>query len=148
MSAPKGHKMWGNPIKPKSYEPNEFWSEACKYFKWCDKTPWLKNEAIKSGDRAGEIVQIPTQRPYSIEGLCIYLDIHYQTFLNYESKVGYETYFDICSHIRKIIDNQHFEGGMVGAFNANIVTRKLGLADKQEVDNKNPQTVIINKKYD
>ena len=35
------------------------------------------------------------------------------------------------------IETQQFEGACVGAFNANIIARKLGLADKQEVDHTN-----------
>jgi hypothetical protein len=59
------------------------------------------------------------------------LNIDTQTFYNYASgKKEYETYFDICTRIRNIIDSQHFEGGMAGTFNAGIVTRKLGLAEK------------------
>lgn len=147
-AAPIGHVKWGNPVKPKLYEPQDFWDKCCEYFEWVDDNPWMKNEAIKSGERVGEIIQIPTQRPYSIEGLCNYLDMSVQTFDRYSKEVDYETYWGVSLRVREIIDNQHFEGGMVGAFNANIVTRKLGLADKQEVNNKNPQTVIINKKYD
>ena len=35
------------------------------------------------------------------------------------------------------IETQQFEGACVGAFNANIIARKLGLADTQEVDDTN-----------
>lgn len=75
---------------------------------------------------------MPCERPYSIGGLCVFANISQVTFLNYSTKEGYETYFTICSHIKDIIDKQHFEGGMIGAYNANIVTRKLGL--KENID--------------
>ena len=132
MPAPKGHEMWGNPIKPKTYTPEEFWDKAVEYFEWCKANPWLKHEAIKSGQNCGELVQVPCERPYSIGGLCVFANISQVTFLNYSTKEGYETYFTICSHIKDIIDKQHFEGGMIGAYNANIVTRKLGL--KENID--------------
>ena len=132
MAAPKGHEMWGNPIKPKTYKPEELWDKAIEYFEWCKDNPWLKHEAIKNGQNCGELVKIPCERPYSIGAFCIHANISAQTFFNYADAKGYETYFDVCSRIKEIIDKQHFEGGMVGAYNANIVTRKLGL--KEQID--------------
>lgn len=41
---------------------------------------------------------------------------------------------EVLSRIERVIETQQFEGACVGAFNANIIARKLGLADKQEVD--------------
>jgi len=134
MPAPHGHPRWGNPLNPKKYNPKSLWAAAERYFAWCDENPWIIKEAIKGGTSAGEIVDVPTQRPYSVEALCRFLNISIQTFENYSKREGYETFFEVCSHIRAVIDNQYFEGGMVGVFNANIVTRKLGLADKKELE--------------
>lgn len=127
MPAPKGHEMWGNPIKPKSYTPEELWNKAVEYFEWCKENPWMKIDFKgKDADR----VEIPCERPYSIEGLCVFLNISAKTFGNYSKSEGYETYFQICAHIKNIIDAQHFEGGATGAFNASIVSMKLGLQQK------------------
>ena len=151
MAAPKGHPLWGNPLKPKKYTPEELWDGACNYFEWCDNNPIISIEQSKAPQRLDssmmktmkpamikaflkQTVEMPLARAYSIERLCIHLDIHRMTFDNYSKLEGYETYFDICTRIREIIDSQHFEGGMAGIFNAGIVTRKLGLAEKKEVD--------------
>ncbi len=151
MPAPKGHTKWGNPLKPKKYTPNTLWKKACEYFEWCDNNPVMVVEQTRMPQKLNanmisklkpaqvkafmkQTIELPHQRAYSIEGLCIHLNMAYQTFLNYESKKGYETYFEVCLRIRNIIDNQHFEGGMAGTFNANIVTRKLGLTEKQDVN--------------
>jgi hypothetical protein len=158
MPAPKGHKMWGNPCKPKSYSPEELWTNACLYFEWVDANPWMMIEQSKQPQKLptnydkklhgsiknflNQIVKLPHARPYTIEGLCIYLNISAKTFRNYSDVAGYETYFPICSHIKTVIDNQQFDGGMVGAFNANIVTRKLGLADKQELTGKDGKDLV------
>ena len=66
-----------------------------------------------------------------------FVNITSQTFYNYTKEAGYETYFDICARIKDIIDGQHFEGGMTGAFDAGIVARKLGLPEKQNIDQRN-----------
>lgn len=129
MPAPKGHPLWGNPLKPKKYTPEQLWEGACGYFEKNSEKKWKKQDFIRGGESAGMKVELETENPYSIEGLCIYIDISKQTFYNYESCED-KTYFDVCARIRDIINRQHFEGGMVGAFNANIVTRKLGLEEK------------------
>jgi hypothetical protein len=139
MPAPKGHPLWGNPLKPKKLTPEELWEGAVNYFQWCNDNPWIKKDWV--GKDAMEVDR-EVQRPYSISGLCIFLNISDDTFQNYCKVEGYETYFGICAHIKKTIDTQHFEGGMVGAFNANIVTRKLGLAEKQEIETNGNQPQI------
>lgn len=154
--APKGHPLWGNPLNPKKYTPEELWEKALDYFKWADENPWVMIEQSKMPQRISEkmalgmkpsmvksflkqTVELPHQRPYSIEALCLHINISRETFDNYSKEKGYETYFDICRAIRDIIDRQHLEGGMVGAFNANIVTRKLGLQEKIQ----STQNIII-----
>lgn len=133
MAAPEGNEFWrlADWGKPKAYQPEDLWIKACEYFDWCVKNPWHKNEAVKGGDSAGMIIKVPTARPFTLEGLCIQAGIVTQTFRNYEKN---EAYFDITTRIREIIYNQKFEGAAVGAFNANIIARDLGLADKKEVN--------------
>lgn len=143
MAAPKGNTYWqfrnkhGRDFK---YTPDALWDEAVKYFEWISGKVWNKKEAIKSGEMAGTLIDIPTQTPMSIESFCLFADIDHQTFRNYESGEGYEAFFGITTRIRKIIESNQFEGATVGAYNPNIIARKLGLSDKQEI----AQNVVIN----
>ena len=134
--APLGHPLWGNPVKPKYYSPDELWLAACEYFEWAKQDPIIKKDFIKSGDYAGQKVDIELDRPFSLEALCIHINISFQTFLNYERDQK-QTYFDVITRIREIINVNNFDGGMVGIFNQNIVIRKLGLTEKIENENKN-----------
>ncbi len=43
----------------------------------------------------------------------------------------YPAFFEVITRADQIIDQHQFEGASVGAFNANIIARKLGLADKK-----------------
>jgi hypothetical protein len=131
MSAPEGNEFWklADWGKPKAFTPEELWEKACEYFTWCNENPWNKNEAIKSGDYAGTIIKIPTERPYTLQALCIFSGIVTQTFYNYAQT---EAYLDITTRIREIIYSQKFEGAAVGAFNASIIARDLGLTDKTD----------------
>jgi hypothetical protein len=132
MPAPLGNQFWklADWGKPKAYQPDDLWEKACDYFEWCESNPWNKNEAIKGGDAAGTIMQIPTERPFTIHAFCIFAGIVTKTFWNYEQD---EAYLPICTRIREIIYSQKFEGAVVGAFNANIIARDLGLSDKSEL---------------
>lgn len=106
---------------------------ACEYFQWCDDNPWQKNEALKGGEMAGEIIQVPTQRPYTLQGLCHYLDCNTDYFTNF-SKDCSDDFSRVITHMKEIIYRQKFEGASVGAFNANIIARDLGLAEKSTLE--------------
>lgn len=147
MSAPEGNQFWKARAasgREKIFSsPEELWRAACEYFQWCDDNPWHKNEAVKGGDLAGKIIKVPTERPYTITGLSVFLDIDQETFNNYSTKEGYEDFFGICTRIREVIYTQKFEGAAVGAFNANIIARDLGLKEKQDVAVSTPQGISV-----
>jgi len=46
----------------------------------------------------------------------------------------HKDFLDIITHIETIIYTQKFEGAAAGHYNANIIARDLGLADKKELD--------------
>lgn len=146
MSAPKGNKYWefrGKHGRDFRYTPELLWVEAVKYFEWISQNVWNKKEAIKSGELAGTLVDIPTSTPMSIESFCLFADIDRQTFLNYESnKEPYLDFFEVTTRIRGIIESNQFEGATVGAYNPNIIARKLGLADKTETTIKQEQPLF------
>jgi hypothetical protein len=138
----KGNHLWqfrekhGRDLTYQS--PEEMWERIAGFFQWCDSHPWFKNELLKSpikkkkenGDEDITLyAQIPTARPYTLTGLCIYLGITLVTWKEYCKRDDF-TY--ITTHAEKIIETQQFEGAAVGAFNANIIARKQGLSDKSE----------------
>lgn len=142
MAAEPGNKYWqfrnkhGRNFK---YTPEELWDEAVKYFDWMSERTWIKKEAVKGRDGA-EIVDLPTSTPFSLETFCLFADIDHKTFANYESdEATYKDFFPIASRIRKIIESQQFEGATVGAYNSSIVARKLGLADKKDMEVSNKE---------
>ncbi len=105
-----------------------------EYFEHVDANPWHKNEAIKGGDAAGTIVPIPTQQPYTLKGLCNFLDIGYNTWISYKEN---KQFTEVIQRIEDFVYNQKFVDATVGAFNANIIARDLGLVDKKDVTSDN-----------
>lgn len=114
------------------YTPDGLWEEAVKYFEWISEKVWNKKEAIKSGELAGTLIDIPTSTPMSIEGFCLFADLGRTTFNDYEKDS--DTDFPlVVAKIKSVIESHQFEGATVGVFNSSIIARKLGLADKTDV---------------
>jgi hypothetical protein len=137
-------KRRGRELKIKT--PAEFLEKAYEYFKWCDENPWSKKEAIKGGDFAGTIISIPTQRPYTIEGMCVYIGINRKTFTELYSTR--KEFIPVTTHAREVIEANQLEGAIVGVYNPNIIARKLGLADKKEISADNTITWIETSTYE
>ena len=109
--------------------PEILWEAAKEYFIATSSRKWKKKDWV--GKDAYE-VERETDTPYTISGLCIFLDIDQQTFKNYGSDERYKDFFGIVSRIREIIYTQKFEGAAVGAYNAMIISRDLHLRDSME----------------
>lgn len=136
MGAPKKNQFWKLRAKhgrDKLFaSPELLWTAAQEYFLWCDNNPWKKKEAIKSGERTGDIIDIPAARPYSLSGLCLYIGVS-DTFWWQFKSAGHTEFAEVISAVEQVIETQQFEGAVVGVFNANIIARKLGLVDRQDV---------------
>jgi hypothetical protein len=151
MAAPKENSFWKVRLKSgrdKIFSsPQHLWDAAIQYFQWCDNNPWYRKEAVKGGDLAGKLISVPTQRPYTLSGLCLYLDVTRETFDNYGKEESYKDFFDIVTRIRETIYTQKFEGAAVGAYNANIIIRDLGLREKTELSTDPDRPVFGNIDY-
>lgn len=140
MAAPKGNQFWKLRSKhgrDKLFAtPELMWEAACEYFQWCDDNPWQKIETTVRGDKV-DVKTIPTERPYTMHGLCLYLDCNTQYFSQFKRNLpeGEKDFSLVITRIEETIYRQKFEGAAVGAFNANIIARDLGLVDRQGVDN-------------
>jgi hypothetical protein len=146
MAAPKGNKFWKNRSehgRDKIFStPEMLWEAACEYFEWCDENPWLEQDWVgKDGDQ----VEKRHPRPFTLTGLCVYLDCGEETLRRYGKDDSYKDFWGIYTRVEQIIRTQKFEGAATGFFNANIIARDLGLTDKTDITtggDKLPQTVI------
>lgn len=135
MAAPKGNEYYK--IRTKHgrdmiFESPDYLAEkANEYFEWCIDNP-LKEQLTFHAQ--GVITQTDSNkmRPFTLEGLCNFIDISVEGFKNYEKK---EDFLGVTTRIRQIIDTQQFEGAAAGFLNPNIIARKLGLSDKRDLTN-------------
>jgi hypothetical protein len=136
MAATKGNQFWKMRSKhgrDKLFESPELLMEsATNYFQWCDDNPWITIETTSSS-KDEVIKEKPTQRPYSRGGWYHFVGCS-DTWLKNFKKTASEDFLRVIEEIENCIDTQQWEGAAVGAFNANIIARTLGLADSQKID--------------
>lgn len=120
--------------REKLFKTPELLLEAAQeYFQWCDHNPWI---SIKEGTtpKGGTSEKKYSQRPYTLSGLCHYLNCSESYFRKFEdNNQDSDDFITVIEDIKTIIETQQFEGAIVGAFNANIISRKLGLSDKKDI---------------
>lgn len=137
MAAPKGNKFWEQRSKhgrDKLFDnPKLLWKAAVKYFQWCDDNPWYKVEYKGTPLKR---VKIPTERPYTLEGFCSYVWASKNWWLEFKA-ADHKGFLETTTRIDEVIYQHKFEGAAVGAFNASIIARDLGLVDK-----KDPELVV------
>lgn len=133
MVAPIGNSFWKQRLshgrKPIFATPDDLWSAACEYFEWVEENP-LRETKLFSYE--GEIIEgeIPKMRAMTIQALCFFIGISRQGWSEYKAK---QDFSEIVEEIEAVIFSQKFEGASGGFLNASIISRELGLADKQDI---------------
>ena len=142
MAAPEENQFWKLRTKHgrgKLFEsPEVLWTEACKYFEFCDSEPLI--EIDFKGKDATE-VKIPKMRAYTWTGLELFLNL--DSLRWYKTSDSHKDFLQVITRIDKVIYTQKFVGSAAGFLNPNIIARDLGLTDKQDINTNTPQPVII-----
>lgn len=139
----KGREMWRQAL-PKLGRPYDFptgpdllaaWVD---YFKYNDTNPVYKVDAIRSGDRVGELVYVPIKRPYSETGFCAFhgkgINFIRQLELNIIGKDddNSKELSLVLTWARNLCYADKIDGATAGVYNPIIVARDLGLKEKTE----------------
>lgn len=121
--------------------PEELWEAACEYFEWCEQNPLIEVDFV--GKDATQVHK-PKMRPFTMQGLCLYLDCNTHYFYDFEKALKGKDdelsrdFSYIITRIKETIYNQKFTGAASGFLNANIISRDLGLADKNQQELSGP----------
>lgn len=147
MAAPKGNQFWKARSKhgrDKKIASAELLKEACEeYFQWVEDNP-LQEERLFAYQGVVTKENAYKMRAMTIDGLCIFLDIESHTWRNWRED---KDFLPVIDWAEKIIRNQKFTGAAADLLNANIISRDLGLADKQEIEQTGVPQVIVTKNY-
>ena len=90
MPAPKGNKFWmlrsSHGLKPMFDSPEQLWSACVEYFEWVQANPLFEAKAFAYKGEV-TVAQLPSRmRAMTIEGLCVFLDIHKSTWIDYRNR--------------------------------------------------------------
>lgn len=127
--------------KQKVESAEDLWSIFMDYIKHSDSQPVVEPKLFngKDGLRDGNLNKI---RPYTLNGLCNHIGMSPYTWDLWkkqekekliELKETTSMFLDVLLQIESIIYDQQYQGAAVDIFNTAIVSRKLGLADKQDI---------------
>lgn len=109
--------------------PEQLLEAAANYFQYANDHPREQEVLIKT--KEGAVYEIERKpRIFSWRGFAVYLGISQTTLNNYRNNPDFE---EAIERIRDIIDNEKYEGAAVGTYNATIIARDLGLAEKTEL---------------
>lgn len=121
-------------------EPELLWEAACEYFQWQVDNPLISVEYL--GKNAVE-KNVPKMRAFTIVGLCSFLDCSSSWFRvfkwNLENDKVKDTperiaaFLDTINRIEDVLYRQKFEGAAAGLLNQVIISRDLGLTEKQDI---------------
>lgn len=140
MSAPFGNDFWTMREKHGRdrvvESPEKLWAAAKLYFKHVDDNPEM--ELDFRGKDATEVL-LPKKQPYTMHDLCLFLGVNTEYFRQFKSSIEGRTdekskdFSRVIRDIEDTVYSQKFKGAASGFFNANIIARDLGLADKSEI---------------
>lgn len=103
-------------------------------------------------DKKGKPIVVNKPKPYTIEGLCVHLNIDRRTLLNYQKQKGYEEYFHIIKRAKLKINAELIEGTMTGKYKEGIsifnLKNNFGYTDKQEVEHSGETSTTVNFKIE
>lgn len=132
----------GRPRKFKT--PEDLYNKFQKYKEWANLNPWNKIEAIKSGDRAGELIYLPTQRPLTEWGFAVFCEMSRRGLIEYSTR---KRFSHIYARIKDEMSEQRISGGMAGVYESRLVARIDGIKepkDSFDEDGSNPLPIKIN----
>lgn len=132
MAAKKGNEYWKLRSKhgrDKAHTPESLLEAAYEYFKSVQDNPIKVEKLFGTGLKD----TINLARPFTYDAFTLFANISDETYRAYQKD---NDFIGVTKEIDRIIYSNKFEGASSGIFNANIIARDLGLADKQEIENK------------
>ena len=108
---------------------------------------FLKPDMIRSGERAGEQINLKINKPLTIISFCHFVGIDCQTYYNHvngEYKDVRPELFDVFIHIHEAIKDEQITGAALNIYNERIVSKLNGLSDTINVQVTEQPVVNIN----
>lgn len=123
-------------------EPEELWEAYAIYSAWCEATPVITMEAVKSGNMAGTLYEVPKKHLQSESEFCMFLgaSINYlrtrratyaENLKEFDLTVCAD-FIEVIDRIREAIAQDLDQGATVGQFDANYVRALRGIKTQMD----------------
>lgn len=117
--------------RPRKIESPERLEELfIEYKVWASQNPWVKKDFVKSGEFAGQIVDLPIERALTEWGLAVFIGISRSHLIEYGKRPEFR---DIYTRIKDEMTEQRVSGGLACVYNANLVARIDGITEKNDL---------------
>jgi len=135
----------GRPLK---YQPAELLEKFQEYVDWAKANPisvgHTERNYAKDGGIYGKELEERKPRLVSISGFLVHLGLERSWWDNLGTGKRGEEFLRVKSFIRDYCENFQKEMATNDIFNANIISRLLGLADKKEVKADLTPVIVVN----
>jgi hypothetical protein len=133
-----GNQFWrvrsSHGRKPEFSSPEQLYAAAEEYFEWVEANPLMEAKAF-AFQGVVTVASLPKMRAMTIDGLCLFLGISFDAWRLYRAR---KDFIDVIANIETAIRTQKFTGAAADLLNANIISRDLGLSDKQAFEHSGP----------
>ena len=133
--------------RPLSYKPKELLQKFVEYIEWAKAHPieniYETSGTSFSGDSYGNTNKNLKPRLISIGGFLVFIGQTESWWSHLEDGKRGEEFFKVKDKIKNYCESYQKEMAAAGIFKENIISRLLGLKDKQEVENKGEGFKII-----
>ena len=132
--------------KPVRYTPDELEAKFIEYVKWCDEHPIeVTTTTTYANGNWSEVVE-KKPRLICLTGFELFagVDASWWSYLNTRKRA--EEYIKVKAKIKNMCEMYQKEMASAGVFNANIISRLLGLADKQQTTQTITNKIIVESK--
>lgn len=127
--------------RPRKFSPQQLLDKFQEYIDDRLKDPIIDEETEHGSTPRGSM-NVKREKPHpqllSILDFCVYLGTSRQWW-----NALSEDYLVVKTYISTYLENYQLKGASAGVFNANIVARLIGLADKKEISAGENVTVIV-----
>ena len=123
-----------NPLgRPLKYTPEKLAEKFAKYVDWCRANP-INTHTIATFKDGFADYNTEKPRLVSIDGFLVFLGTDFSWWMHLDDGKRASEFFKVKSYIKTFCESYQKEMASVGVFKENIVSRLLGLADRQKVE--------------
>lgn len=132
-----GNQLWKKAIENRKFlgpvpSPEALAQIVSDYFEWLEDNP-INEAKLVTYEGVSNLEDIPKMRAPTLYGLCAFIGIHRDTWGSWRRGDDRTELRQVVEWAEQVMAEWKFTGAAAGVLNPVIITRDLGLADKQEV---------------